>query len=114
MFECCLSLNNSLAPQQGHIQTQRFAPVSGLNDMFPGNGVHRGLRYVFSCLVVVSKNVSPISSNVYINHTALKRQLAQWVQVKSFNMCPLQLGLSKYHVVIAMSSGPYPFLRKVC
>ncbi len=30
------------------------------------------------------KNVSPISSNMYINHTVLKRQLAQWVQVKSF------------------------------
>ncbi len=32
-----------------------------------------------------------ISSNVYINHAVLKRPLAQWVQVKSFNMCPLQL-----------------------
>ncbi len=44
---------------QGHIQAQsgaqRFATVSGLNDMFPGNGVQRGLRYVFSCLVGVSK-----------------------------------------------------------
>ncbi len=30
------------------------------------------------------KNVSPISSNMYINHTVLKRQLAQCVQVKSF------------------------------
>ncbi len=44
---------------QGHIQVhtgaQRFATVSGLNDMFPGNGVQRGLRYVFSCLVGVSK-----------------------------------------------------------
>ncbi len=29
---------------------QRFATVSGLN-MFPGNGVHHGLRYVFSCLL---------------------------------------------------------------
>ncbi len=44
---------------QGHVQaqtgTQRFATVSGLNDMFPGNGVQRGLRYVFSCLVGVSE-----------------------------------------------------------
>ncbi len=44
---------------QGHVQVhtgaQRFATVSGLNDMFPGNGVQRGLRYVFSCLVGVSK-----------------------------------------------------------
>ncbi len=39
------------------------------------------------------KNVSPISSNVCINHAVLKRQLAQWVQEKSFNMCPLQLGI---------------------
>ncbi len=29
-------------------------------------------------------NISPISSNMYINHAVLKRQLAQWVQVKSF------------------------------
>ncbi len=29
-----------------------FATVSGFNDMFSGNGV---LRYVFSCLVGVSK-----------------------------------------------------------
>ncbi len=43
--------------QLGHIQAQtgpqRFATVSGLNDMFPGNGVQQGLRYVFSCLVGV-------------------------------------------------------------
>ncbi len=60
-----------------------------LNDMFTGNGVQRGLRYVFSCLVGGVKNVS----NVYINHAVLKTQLAQWVQVKSFNMCLLQLGI---------------------
>ncbi len=30
------------------------------------------------------KNVSPISSNMYINHAVLKRPLAQWVQLKSF------------------------------
>ncbi len=73
---------------QGHVQAQtaaqRFATVSGLNDMFPENGVQRGLRYVFSCLVGVSKNVSPISSDMYTNHAVLKRQLAQWVQVKLF------------------------------
>ncbi len=39
------------------------------------------------------KNVSPISSNMYINHAVLKRPLAQWVQMKSFNMYPLQLGI---------------------
>ncbi len=43
----------------GHVQAQTdaqcFDMVSGLNDMFPGNGVQRGLRYVFSCLVGVSK-----------------------------------------------------------
>ncbi len=37
------------------------------------------------------KNVSSISSNMYVNHSVLKRQLTQWVQVKSFNTCPLQL-----------------------
>ncbi len=36
---------------QAHTSAQRFATVSGLND----NGVQRGLRYVFSCLVGVSK-----------------------------------------------------------
>ncbi len=44
---------------QGHVQAytsaQRFAMVFGLNNMFPGNGVQRGLRYVFSCLVGVSE-----------------------------------------------------------
>ncbi len=30
------------------------------------------------------RNVSPISSNMCINHAVLKRQLAQWIQVKSF------------------------------
>ncbi len=54
---------------QGHVQAhtgaQRFATVSGLNNMFPGNGVQWGLRYIFSCLVGVSKNASPISSNMY-------------------------------------------------
>ncbi len=34
-------------------ESTRFAMVSGLNDMFPGNGVQRGLKYVFSCLVGV-------------------------------------------------------------
>ncbi len=69
---------------------QCFATVSGLNDMFPGNGV----EICFSCLVGVSKlKYQPISSKVYINHAVLKRPLAQWVQVKSFNMCLLQLGI---------------------
>ncbi len=39
------------------------------------------------------KNVSPISRNMYMNHAVLKIPLAQWVQVKSFNMCLLQLGI---------------------
>jgi len=56
--------------------------------MFPGNGVQQGLRYVFfftfSLYGGCVKNVSPISSNMYINHAVFKRQLAQWVQVKSF------------------------------
>ncbi len=56
---------------QAHTGAQHFATVSGLNDMFPGNGAQR-------CV----KNVSPISSKVYINHAVLKRPLSQWVQVK--------------------------------
>ncbi len=40
---------------QDHTGAQHFAMVSRFNDMFPGNGVQWGLRYVFSCLVGVSK-----------------------------------------------------------
>ncbi len=43
----------ALGHVQAHTDAQRFATVSGLNDMFPGNGVQRGLRYVFSCLMGV-------------------------------------------------------------
>ncbi len=32
----------------------------------------------------MSALLGPISSNMNINHAVLKRQLAQWVQVKSF------------------------------
>ncbi len=56
---------------QAHTGAQRFATVSRLNDMF----------LLFGGCV---RNVSPISSNMNINHVVLKRQLAQWVQVKSF------------------------------
>ncbi len=35
---------------------QRFATVPGLNDRFFGNGVQLGLRYVFFCLLGVSKS----------------------------------------------------------
>ncbi len=52
-------------------------------NMFPGNGVQRGLRCVFSCFLGCVKNVSPVSTNMFINHAVLKRQLAQRVQVKS-------------------------------
>ncbi len=45
----------NLGHVQAHTGAQRFVTVSGLNDMFPGNGVQRGLRYVFSCLVGVSE-----------------------------------------------------------
>ncbi len=75
---------------------QRFATVFGLNDMFPGNGVQRcatGFEISFLLFGGCVKKVSPISSNMYINHAVLKRPLAQWVQVKSFNMCSLQLGI---------------------
>ena len=53
----------------GYVQVQngaqRFATVSGLNVMFPGNGVQRGLRYVFSCLVGVSELQSNQQQHVY-------------------------------------------------
>ncbi len=52
---------------QAHTGAKRFATVYRLNDMFPGNGVQQGLRYISSCLVDV-KNVSPISSNIYNSH----------------------------------------------
>ncbi len=47
--------NPALGHVQAHTGAQLFATVFGLNDMFPGNGVQRGLRYVFSCLVGVSE-----------------------------------------------------------
>ncbi len=54
-----INLSEETQRNVGHIQahtgSQHFDTVSGLNDMFPGNGVQRGLRYVFSCLVGVSK-----------------------------------------------------------
>ncbi len=76
----------------GHVEAQCFATVSGLNDRFLGNGVQQGLRYVLSCLVCVSE-MSAQSAGTCINHAVLMRQLAQCVQVKSFNMCPLQRGI---------------------
>ncbi len=39
-----------------------------------------GFEIVFSCLVGVSEMSEPISSDVYVNHAVLKRQLAQCVQ----------------------------------
>ncbi len=55
---------------QAHTGAQRLATVSGLNQMFPGSGVLRGLRYIFSCLVGVSK-MSAQSASTCINHTVL-------------------------------------------
>ncbi len=49
--------------------------------MFPGNGLQRcatGFKIYFLLFGGCVKNVSPISSNVYINHAVLKRPLAQW------------------------------------
>ncbi len=36
--------DTALGHVQVHTGAQRFAMVSGLNDMFPGNGVQQGLR----------------------------------------------------------------------
>ncbi len=56
VLQCHATLHsNMLGFVQAHTGAQRFATVSGLNDMFPGNGVQQGLRCVFSCLVGVSK-----------------------------------------------------------
>ncbi len=46
---------NDLGHVQTHTGAQHFVTVSGLNDMFPGNGVQQAFRYVFSCLVGVSE-----------------------------------------------------------
>ncbi len=62
-------------------EAQCFAMFFRLNYMFPGNGVQRGLTYVFSYFV--GKKCQP-NQQQQINHAVLKRQLAQWVQVKSF------------------------------
>ncbi len=52
---------------QAHAGAQRFAMVSGLNDMFPGDGVRQSLRYVIFLFGGCVKNVTPISSNMYKN-----------------------------------------------
>ncbi len=82
--------------EQGHVQAhtgaQCFATVSGLNDV-SWKRCATGFEIRFLLFSGCVKNVSPISNNVYINHKVLKRPLAQWVQVKSLNMCPLQLGI---------------------
>ncbi len=58
------------------LATQRLVPYSE-NKGYASN------PRCFLLFVGCVKNVSPVSSNMYINHTVLKRQLAQWVQVKS-------------------------------
>ncbi len=45
-----------------------------------------GVEIRFLLFVGCVKTVSPISSNIYRNHAVLKRPLAQWVQMKSFNV----------------------------
>ncbi len=51
--------------------------------MYPGNGVQRGLRYVFSCLVGVSEMSANQQQHVY-KPRGIKETAAQWGQVKSF------------------------------
>lgn len=61
------------------------------------------------------KNVSPISSNMYIKYGVLKTLLAQWVQeeVYCLHIFFFYFSLSLSLVVIDMSYDPHPFLRKV-
>ncbi len=54
MFSC-FNAHPIQGQVQAHTSAQRFATVSGLNDVFPGSSVQRSLRQVFSCLVSVSK-----------------------------------------------------------
>ncbi len=50
----------------GHVQAHTgFVTVSWLNDMFPGNGVQQGLRYVFPCMMGVSKMSAQSAAYVY-------------------------------------------------
>ncbi len=44
-------------------------------------------------LLTYNLYVSPISSNMYRNHTVLKRPLAQWVQVESFTNVSFTAGV---------------------
>ncbi len=55
--------------------TFRFTPVHNFATV-SWKRCATGFEIVFSCLVGVS-NVSPINSNMYINHAVLKIQLAQ-------------------------------------
>ncbi len=47
---CSCLVKKNKKKHQGHVQAhtgaQRFAMVSALNDMFPGNRVQQGLRYI--------------------------------------------------------------------
>ncbi len=59
---------------QAHNGVQRFAMVSGLNDMFPENSVQQGLRYFSLVWWVCQKCQSNQQKHVYeprgINNTA--------------------------------------------
>ncbi len=52
--------------------------------MFAGNGVQRGLRYGFSCLVGVSEISAQSTATVYKPRGIKETALAQWVQVNHF------------------------------
>ncbi len=67
-----------LAKDLGHVQAHTLCHGFRVEHMFPEK-VCNGIQIRFLLFGGV-KNVSPISSNMYINHAVLKRQLAQWVK----------------------------------
>ncbi len=78
---------------QSHVQQTCLWLATRLQKPGARSSSHVLLRFPgWTILVSVSK-ISAQSAATYINHAVLKRPLAQWVQVKSFNMCPLQLGI---------------------
>ncbi len=89
-----------LKPHQGHVQALtgalRFATVSGLNDMFPGNGVHRyatGFEIRFLLFVGVSKTSAQSAATCTVYKPCGIKETAHTMSPsESFTMCPLQLG----------------------
>ncbi len=92
------ALSHEITLDQGHVQAhtsaQRFAMVSGVERHVSWQRCcKQGLRYVFSCLVGVCQKCQPNQQQHVYKPRGIKETARTWVQVKSLQMCPLQLGI---------------------